>query len=174
MAKTYDLSALSALVIDDNHHMVSIIKTLLRGFGVKSINEATDGMAAFEVFRNARSDIILLDYMMPSFDGLEFTRLVRTASDSPNPQVPIIMVTAYTERANIEAARDAGVTELLTKPIAAIDLYRRIVSVIERPRPFIQSRKYVGPCRRRAPFPNPDYRGPERRKENKQEEAGAA
>ena len=164
MAKTYDLSAISALVIDDNHHMISIIKTLLRGFGVKQITEATDAMTAFEVFRNARSDIIFLDYMMPTFDGIEFTQLVRTASDSPNPEVPIIMVTAYSERANIEAARDAGITELLTKPVSAIDVYRRVIQVIEKPRPFIRSARYIGPCRRRTPEPNPNYTGRERRK----------
>ena len=100
-------------------------------------------MSAFEVFRNARSDVIFLDYMMPTFDGIEFTQLVRTASDSPNPEVPIIMVTAYSERANIEAARDAGITELLTKPISAIELYRRVIQVIEKPRPFIKSARYV-------------------------------
>lgn len=162
MPQTYDLSALSTLIIDDNQHMISILKALLRGFGMKRIHDATDGTSAFEVFRNTSSDIVFLDYRMPEFDGIEFTRLVRTASDSPNQEVPIIMVTSHTQRNNIETARDSGITEILTKPISSIDLYHRVIEVIERPRPFIRNARYVGPCRRRTL--NSNYNGPERRR----------
>ncbi len=171
MPRTYDLSHLSFLIVDDNHHMLSIIKTLLRGFGVKSIHDATDAIQAFEAFRSSMIDIIILDYYMDSFDGVEFTRMVRTADDSSNKFVPIIMVTAFTERARVEQARDIGITELLVKPVSAMGLYRRIIEVIEHPRPFVKSGSYFGPCRRRQEDEN--YAGPERRKD-RQEQAGAA
>ncbi len=94
-------------------------------------------------------------------DGLEFVRLVRTDTESPNPFVPVIMLTAHTEAKRVVEARDAGVTEFLAKPISAHQLYSRILAVIERPRPFIRAKAYVGPERRRRQ--DPKRKGPERR-----------
>jgi DNA-binding response OmpR family regulator len=62
----------------------------------------------------------------------------------------------------VVAARDAGVTEFLTKPISAKALYQRILNVVANPRPFIKTKTYFGPDRRRNV--NASYAGPERRK----------
>lgn len=166
MAKQYDFSGLSFLIIDDNNYMLSIIKTLLKGFGVTRIVEAADAAEAFEEFQSNQVDLIIVDYSLETLDGTEFSQLVRTAKDSPNPYVPIVMLTAHSERQKIEEARDAGVTEFLRKPICAADLYRRVVEVVERPRPFIRSKGYFGPDRRRRVDEN--YRGEERRKDRQQ------
>ena len=149
MAKKYDLSDLSFLIIDDNNYMLSIIKTLLRGFGVHEIHEAHDAAEAFEEFSNLPIDIILLDYAMNTLDGIEFARMVRTADDTPNPYVPIVMLSAYSEHFRVTDARDVGITEFLRKPICAQDLHQRIIQVIENPRPFIRTPRYFGPDRRR-------------------------
>jgi DNA-binding response OmpR family regulator len=66
-----------------------------------------------------------------------------------NTYIPIIMLTGKAERADVEAARDVGVTEFLVKPFSAKSLYERLVLVIENPRSFIISQTYVGPERRR-------------------------
>jgi hypothetical protein len=60
------------------------------------------------------------------------------------------------------AARDAGVTEFLVKPLSAKALYERILSVVLHPRPFVRTKNYFGPDRRRNS--NPGYAGPERRR----------
>lgn len=164
MAKKYDLSDLSFLLIDDNNYMLSIIKTLLRGFGVHEIHEAHDAAEAFEEFRNMPIDIILLDYAMDTLDGIEFARMVRTADDTPNPYIPIVMLSAYSERYRVTDARDVGITEFLRKPICATDLHSRIIQVIENPRPYIRSPKYFGPDRRRVVMPN--FKGEERRQKD--------
>jgi len=65
----------------------------------------------------------------------------------------------------VVAARDAGVTEFLAKPISAKALYQRVLNVVANPRPFIRTRSYFGPDRRRNA--NPNYAGPERRKGGK-------
>jgi len=165
MAKKYDLSKLTFLVIDDNSHMLSIVKTLLKGLGVHNIREANDAADAFEEIQDTHIDVVILDYVLQTLDGIEFCTLVRQAKDSPNPYVPIIMLTAHTERARVMEARDAGVTEFLCKPICAQDLFNRILETIERPRPFIRSTNYFGPDRRRH---DPDaFRGSEQRKDRK-------
>lgn len=161
MKKNYDLTELSFLVVDDNTHMLSIIKTLLKGFGIRRIHEATDAADAFEEIRATHVDVIILDYALDTLDGIEFAQLVRTAKDSPNPYLPIIMLTAHSERHRVEEARDAGITEFLCKPICATDLYKRIIEVVEHPRSFVKMDSYFGPDRRRRSDEN--YRGPEKR-----------
>lgn len=160
-----EITGLNFLVIDDNSMMVSIIKTLLHGFGAHNIYDANDAITGFEELTNSKIDIILLDCKMPTLDGLEFTRMVRTARDSPNNYVPIIMISGHTEITRIQAARDVGVNEFISKPLSAKNLYERILGVINQPRPFIETAKYFGPDRRRSK--NNAYTGPERRKTQK-------
>ncbi|MGQ0663177.1 MAG: response regulator [Pseudomonadota bacterium] len=159
--KNYDLGRLNVLIVDDNRHMHDILSNMLRGLGVKTISRCADGAAAFLALKDFAADLVVLDWEVPILDGYDFTRLIRTAHDSPNPFVPIIMLTAHTERRRVIMARDAGVNEYLAKPVSARSLYERIVAVIENPRPFIRSPNYFGPCRRRRADPN--YKGPERR-----------
>jgi len=155
------LEKLKVLVVDDNHHMSNIIKTILRGIGVKDLLDASNASDAFEIVRMTRVDMIITDYAMEPVNGCELTRLMRTAADSPNHFVPIIMLTAYAERSKIEAARDAGVTEFCAKPITATELYRKVCAVINTPRSFIRTSVYFGPDRRRRR--DDGYKGQERR-----------
>jgi CheY-like chemotaxis protein len=155
------MERLRVLIVDDNHHMINIVKTLLRGFGVKTFLEARDAAEAFDIFKSEVVDLIIVDFLMDLLDGTDFIRLVRTADDSPNPYVPIIMLTAYSERSRVMAARDAGVTEFCAKPVTSVELYRKLGALINSPRPFIRAANYFGPDRRRRN--DPRYQGPERR-----------
>ena len=77
------------------------------------------------------------------------------------------MITGHTERHRVEAARDAGVTEFLAKPITAAHLFSRIAEIVERPRAFVRCESYFGPDRRRRQID--DYAGPWRRAEDFQD-----
>jgi two-component system, chemotaxis family, chemotaxis protein CheY len=159
------LNALHVLVVDDNAHMRSIVVAILRGIGIGTVKEATDGADALDVMRNGVPDLVICDLNMSPVDGLEFSQMIRTAPDSPYPFVPIIMMTGHTERSKVSAARDAGVNEVLAKPISARGLLDRIVSVIDRPRPFVKTANYTGPCRRRTTAKEgKEHTGPWRRK----------
>jgi len=149
------------MVVDDNHHMTHIVKTILRGFGAVNIHEARDAGDALQRLRSDAIDIVIVDFMMEVLDGVEFVHMVRNSSDRPNRFVPIIMLTAHSERSRVTAARDAGVNEFCTKPVTALELYKKVAAVINRPRPFIKTQSYFGPDRRRRQ--DPRYSGPERR-----------
>ena len=155
------MNRLTVLIVDDNKHMITIVKTLLRGFGISHFLEANDAAEAFDIVRSEHIDFIIVDYLMEILDGTDFVRLVRTGDDSPNPFVPIIMLTAYSERSKVLAARDAGVTEFCAKPVTAKELFRKVRSIVNNPRPFIRTGSYFGPDRRRVKSEH--YRGPERR-----------
>jgi two-component system, chemotaxis family, chemotaxis protein CheY len=157
-----DFNRLRFLVVDDNVHMRRILRTLLHGFGAREVYEAEDGAAGLEAFTQYIPDIVIADWVMPVFDGLELTQMIRQPGANANPYVAIIMLTGHSEKKRVTAARDAGITEFLAKPISAKSLYERIVNVIANPRPFIRTETYFGPDRRRNV--NPNYVGPERRK----------
>ncbi|MCA0399751.1 MAG: response regulator [Proteobacteria bacterium] len=143
-----DCSRLRFLIIDDNSYMRRIIRTLLHGFGTREVFEAEDGAAGLEAFATHLPDVVITDWSMPVFDGIELTKMIRQPDTSPNPFVPIIMITGYAERSRVFEARDAGVSEMLVKPISAKGLYQRIAKVVLNPRPFIRTDTYFGPDRR--------------------------
>jgi CheY-like chemotaxis protein len=158
---------LKALIVEDNAHMRSLLRALLNAIGIKDIAEAIHGGTALEILRERKSDLVLTDLAMKPMDGLEFTRHVRNSGQSPNPFVPIIMITGHTEKHRVEAARDAGVTEFLAKPITAANLFARITEIVERPRAFVRCDSYFGPDRRRRTIE--DYAGPWRRADDFQD-----
>ncbi|MEO5337198.1 MAG: response regulator [Magnetospirillum sp. WYHS-4] len=155
----YDLSGLKVLLVEKHAYMRRIIHDILKTFGITAVREASSHDAAYAMFKDQPPDLVLTDWS-PGLDGLRLVRLIRTDLVSPDPYVPIIVVTANTEIRHVIAARDAGMTEYLAKPITAKFLYARIRSIIERQRVFIRSQEFFGPDRRRR---RADHGGPERR-----------
>jgi DNA-binding response OmpR family regulator len=160
-ANDLPLRHVGALIVDDNHHMRTIVGTLLRSLGCKDFRECGDGVAAFEMLRSRPADIIIVDFRMDTLDGLDFVRLLRRSADSPCPLAPVIMMTGHSERRHVVQARDAGVTEFVAKPLSAKALCARIEEVAQRPRAFIRTPAFTGPSRRRRA--NVTHSGPWRR-----------
>lgn len=158
----YSLDGLRVLVCDDSWQIRSLINSFLNGFGVKSVEEAGDADESFERMVEFDPDLVITDWNMPPTDGLDFVKKVRNSSESPNPYVPIIMLTGYTELYRVKQARDAGISAFLAKPVSARALYKRLTSVVDDQRPFVRNDLYFGPCRRMNVRSN--YMGGERRK----------
>lgn len=160
--QSYDLSNVSVLIVEKHSHMRTILRQVLRQLGVKNAFDAADPGIGFRRYKDCYPDIIILDWG-PDFDGLGLVAKIRAGTDAANPWVPVIICTANTEKRHIVEARDAGATEYLLKPVSAKSIYDRIVSVIEDARPFVRTKAFTGPDRRRSAMP---YGGAERRKEN--------
>jgi two-component system, chemotaxis family, chemotaxis protein CheY len=150
------------LIVDDNPHMRTIVSYVARACGIGTIDEAGSGAEAFEKLRTRRYDCATVDLNMDPINGIEFVKMIRTSKDSPDPYLPIIVISAYSERSKVQAARDAGADEFLTKPVTAQSLLKRMEAVVYRRRPFVVTPFYVGPDRRRKA--DDDYRGTKRRK----------
>lgn len=166
-----DLGRLRALIVEDNEHMRILLRALLNALHIRKIKECRDGAEALSVLTLYEPDFVLTDLSMVPMDGIEFTRAVRGHQSAQINVIPVIMVTGHTEKKRIEAARDAGVTELLVKPVAAAALFHRIEEIILRPRAFVRAPAYYGPDRRR--HAKPGYPGPWRRKTDPQNAPGA-
>jgi two-component system chemotaxis response regulator CheY len=160
VAQHLDLD-LCVLVVDDNEHMRALLRAMLHAIGLRGVLEAGDGSQAMHRMREHPVDVVITDLLMNPLDGVDFVRLLRQSPSSPNPTVPVIMVTGHSTMHHVRAARDAGVDELLTKPVAARDLVDRLYKVVEHRRSFVKADSYFGPERRRRT--DLDYRGAKRR-----------
>jgi two-component system, chemotaxis family, chemotaxis protein CheY len=142
---TRQIQALRVLIVDDEHNMRKVTRGLLLAIGVRDIHEAVDGLSGLEAIREIRPDLVILDWEMPSPNGPEFVRLVRSPGVFPYPDVPIIMLTAYGERSRVVASVKLGVNEYLLKPVSSKALLARIVSVLTKPRRIVKKGDYYGP-----------------------------
>ncbi len=166
----YQFTSINVLLVEDNQPMLDLAKSILQTFGVGTVHTAKNGEDGFRAYCETNADLVIADWMMKPMDGISLTRLIRNDPRSPNPYVPVILMTGFSERRRVIQARDSGVTEFLVKPFNARDLYRRIAQVIERPRQFVRSEDFFGPDRRRKV--DPGFQGPYMREGDKKHAGG--
>ena len=142
-------AATKVLVVDDEHYMRKVVRTLLMSIGVRTIYEAADGPAGLELIHSAAPDVVIVDWQMPGIDGADFVRMVRSPATFPLPNVPIIMLTGHGERSRVIESVQVGVNEFLLKPVSSKALQDRLVAVLTNPRPFVRSGNYYGPAPRK-------------------------
>ena len=130
--------------------MRASLRDVLTAFRVQNIVFMSDGGRAWNELRNFQADLANVDWNMRPLSGPQSVRRARTGKDSQNQFLPVIMLTAYSERRRVMRGRDAGVTVFLVKPETLKRLYDRIAAIIETNRGFIRSKTYFGPDRRRS------------------------
>ena len=157
----YNLERLQVLLVEDNLNMRALLRSILNAFGISGIRDVQNGEQAINELAHYTPDIVITDWVMEPVDGIALSRFIRADDHSPDIFLPIIMVTGHTQEWRVLQARDAGVTEFLAKPITAGGLYQRILAVVEKPRPFVHTTDFFGPCRRRQNWA--EYVGPDRR-----------
>ena len=153
------IEALKVLVVDDDHYMRKVVRTMLNAVGVKTVYEAGDGISGLESIKLYDPDLVIVDWEMPMIDGAQFVRLVRSPGEFPMPDVPIIMLSGHGDRWRVVEAARIGAHEYLLKPVSTKSLLDRIIAVIGRPRPTVKLDGYYGPLPRRLVVmedPKPD------------------
>ncbi len=152
----YDLSRLSALIVEDNDYIRQTLENLLFHFQFGRIETAKHGEEAVEHLKSTSGnpnsippDLIFSDLVMSPVNGLLFLRWVRSSKDSPNRMIPFIMLSGAADEAYVHSARDLGITDFMAKPFSAGTVYNHIAKVIEHPRQFVTTTNYFGPDRRR-------------------------
>src|SRR5258708_22628278 len=143
------LQALKVLIVDDEHYMRKVTRTILTAIGVKTILEAPDGMAGLELARTQVPHLLIIDGEMPVIDGAQLVRMIRTPGEFPAPDVPIIMLSAHSDHWRVVESARIGANEFVRKPVSIKTLEDRILAVINRPRPIVQLDGYYGPMPRR-------------------------
>ena len=116
------------LVAEDDAKTAELIRLYLERDG-HSVIVAGDGRKALELARQKQPDLILLDVMMPSLDGLDICRILRHESD-----IPIVMVTARSTEDDMLLGLDLGVDDYITKPFSPRILAAKVRAVLRRTR----------------------------------------
>jgi two-component system, chemotaxis family, chemotaxis protein CheY len=163
MSLKLDLSQIRFLLIDPNPLSADLTWDVLAMMGARSIRKFQTTERAIAAMRSDPFDIVIMEWNTTPMDGIEFLNHVRTSPTSPNRMMPILLMTARSEKEYVMQARDGGITEFLSKPFTVEALYKRLVSIIAYPRAFIDAELYFGPDRRRRA--DAKYQGPERREE---------
>ncbi len=115
------------LVADDEESLRLLVRTTLESPEF-TILEASDGASALQMARQARPDLIVLDWMMPGKSGLEVARELR--ADPRTASIAILMLTAMGQEQNRKQGLAAGVQAFLVKPFSPLELLEKVQAVL--------------------------------------------
>jgi adenylate cyclase len=115
------------LVVDDEEHNRTLLRDPLEALG-HEVEEAANGMEAFHKIAVRLPDVILLDLMMPRMDGFEVCRRIR--ANAKTAHIPILMITALSERGDRLLGIQAGANDFLNKPIDLQDVILRVGNAV--------------------------------------------
>ncbi len=116
------------LIVDDYNTMLRIIRNLLKQLGFNNVDEAADGVKALQKLRQKDYSLVISDWNMDPMTGLQLLKEVRT--DTKLEGLPFIMITAESKTENVVAAKEAGVSNYIVKPLNAATLKQKLSSVI--------------------------------------------
>lgn len=116
---------LCALVVDDQHTMRRIVRSLLGAIHVSHVLEAANGQEALDVLvrpEGAAVDLIVCDLNMPEMDGLSFCNQLRRMDGLRSRHIPVLILTAERDEMLLEVVQQVGAAAVAHKPISAPDL----------------------------------------------------
>jgi two-component system phosphate regulon response regulator PhoB len=130
MAENYSsLAKPTVLIVEDEAPLLTLLRYNLEKQGFR-VDEAADGQEALLRVAEARPDVMLLDWMLPSLSGIEVCRQLRRRTETRD--LPIIMVTARTEDQDAVRALDIGADDYIAKPFAMEHVIARIRALLRR------------------------------------------
>jgi two-component system phosphate regulon response regulator PhoB len=130
MAENYgSLAKPTVLIVEDEAPLLTLLRYNLEKQGFR-VDEAADGQEALLRVAEARPDVMLLDWMLPSLSGIEVCRQLRRRAETRD--LPIIMVTARTEDQDAVRALDIGADDYIAKPFAIEHVIARIRALLRR------------------------------------------
>ncbi len=136
------MEGLRVVIADDESIRLMSLKAQMQSLGLQVVGEAVNGKQAVELVGRLKPDLAVLDIKMPEMDGLEAAKQI--AADYP---IPVIVLTAYSERSLAERAIEAGVFAYLMKPVSEEDLLPTLLLAKSRFREFQDLRKGISDLR---------------------------
>jgi response regulator NasT len=116
----------TALVAEDEAIIRLDIVETLREAGFDVVAEAGDGATAVELARQHRPDVIVMDIKMPTMDGIEAAEQIREL------KIPVVLLTAFSQRELVERAAEAGAMAYVVKPFSPSDLLPAVEVALSR------------------------------------------
>ncbi len=127
------------LIADDEAVIRLGLRTMLEEHGYQVVGEAGDGLRVLDLVQKLRPDLVFLDIKMPGVDGLQVARSLLAER-----AIPVIILTAYSDRKFVDDAKDAGVLAYLVKPIRESALTAAVEVTMARFREIQALREEIG------------------------------
>jgi DNA-binding response OmpR family regulator len=121
----------TVLAADDNEDILALVAFRLERAGYRVL-QARDGDEALRMAIDRRPDMVILDLMMPRLDGYEVTRRIRAADDEATRRMPVMLLTARAQEADVSRGFEAGADDYLRKPFSPQELLARVQAMLER------------------------------------------
>lgn len=115
------------LIIDDVVENIKLIEECLKSEGFQFIH-SNNPINGFELAKIEKPDLIILDIMMPQFDGFELCHMLKNSNNTTD--IPIIILSALNNSENIKKGLEAGATDFIAKPFDCIELQARVQSTL--------------------------------------------
>jgi two-component system, chemotaxis family, chemotaxis protein CheY len=129
-----DYTRRAALVVDDHPFMREIVRNIMRDIGFGTVISAPDGTAALDTLRSGeyRFDLIICDVDMEPMNGLDFLAELRLNDIDALRAIPVILLTAHSDKMTVVGAMEAGTDAYLLKPVSRASLKARVDFVLSR------------------------------------------
>jgi len=128
------LKDLNILCVDDDENIIQSYKNLFRNLFNK-VYVSTNPIEAIEIFKNNNIDLIITDYLMHQMNGIEFSKEIRKI----DPQIPIVLITGFSEYNILKEALENNITYFLTKPFSI----KILLNVLDKIKKEIIATKYI-------------------------------
>lgn len=137
------------LVIDPTGNSKALLRRILANLGVMGVEAVSGSDEALAALRNELYTIVFCDELIGPLDPFAFLKALRRDLDSRDVTVPVVLVSAGAEFSKVAAARDAGMNDVIVKPVSAETIERKLGSLVLAPKNFVTAKGFVGPDRRR-------------------------
>jgi DNA-binding response OmpR family regulator len=154
-----NFAGVTALLVEGDRHCMSLLAELLRRFGLETQISVETGAEAKAYIERASIDLCFCEWTLMDMEGAELVRWMRRNAPGPVRFIPIIVLTGYSQMDAVVAARDAGASFVVKKPLSPQIIYDRLAWAAQSSRKFIESESYVGPDRRFKSLGPPDGLG---------------
>ena len=148
MRSSVEITSQRVLIAGGRPHAVRLLRQIFEMLGVRLVHQSGFVNGAVELLRTHRFVAVFCDENLEDARAGDFIHAARRSPGLVDPLLPIFLVCSGPKRKDIEAARDLGFTDVLTRPVSAATILRKIRSATGNPRPFIVAGAFFGPDRR--------------------------
>lgn len=148
MAGRVDIRKARVLLVCGRAHTVQVLRTTFGMLNLKAVVVMPTAAGALDALKIHPFTAVFCDSGIEEVDGMPFTLAARRLPGMLNPMVPIFTLASFPSQADVERARDEGITDVLAQPVSAAVIVKKLRTALAHPRPFIAAPDFFGPDRR--------------------------
>ncbi|HEX3487474.1 MAG TPA: response regulator [Micropepsaceae bacterium] len=147
--KTENLTHLHILIVDGKAGNARLLRGILLALGIANVVMAENTDQALETMAITNFHVVFCDEAVGPLDAAEFVLAVRRKAKVRNPRAAMVLVSDGPQRAQVEQVRDAGINDLIVRPLSMNSVERKLHTLLFAPKRFVESEAFFGPDRRR-------------------------